>query len=128
MNNLTKKEMIDYINDKSEIKGLKRMNKFDILKIYNSLKEKEMSPIFMKALPPANNIQAEFRRKTKNYTDKIKKPHCRICGDTEELCLIKTNYYETYNMCSFCFKFNQLNDERREEMIQNAFQYLSNRV
>jgi hypothetical protein len=53
-------------------------------------------------IPAQTPCQAEFREYTRNLFQKIEGPHCKICGDTEQLLKILTQN-DYILLCDFCY-------------------------
>lgn len=51
---------------------------------------------------PQNPEQQLWREMTKRMFADIKEPHCKICGDTDELRKIQTNKGEAI-FCEYCY-------------------------
>ena len=53
---------------------------------------------------PCSVEQKITRQEIYRLNSEIKIPHCRVCGDTEDLVITKTKENETVIFCSYCFK------------------------
>ena len=59
------------------------------------------------ALPPKNLGQVIWREQTKQWLNRIKEPHCIVCGDTEndgKILQIPIKNGECILFCEFCYK------------------------